>query len=59
MMRKNKSFKETASVLSGSQYQYGRDDNGLKIDFYAKIPDIIELPITVVNNILYAQTSLN
>ncbi len=25
----------------------------LKIDYFAKIPDIVELPITVVNNVLY------
>jgi hypothetical protein len=30
------------------------DEDLLKINYFSKIPDIIELPITVVNNVLYA-----
>ena len=35
--------------------QNGRNEEDLKIDYFKKIPDIVELPITVVNNVLYAQ----
>lgn len=43
-------------TLRDSKNPYGRKDNDeLNINYFAKIPDIVELPITVVNNVLYSR----
>ena len=39
----------------GVSPQYNRNELIMNIDPYRKIPDCVELPITVVNNVLYAK----
>jgi hypothetical protein len=56
---RNKKLLSSSSNLSrlrDARNPYGRKENDeLNINYFSKIPDIVELPITVVNNVLYSK----
>ncbi|CDW85149.1 gpi-c transferase subunit p [Stylonychia lemnae] len=59
MLRNRKTRQSNQNITQmkkESRNTYGRRDiDELKINYFAKIPDIVELPITVVNNVLYSK----
>ena len=60
MVRKQKSFRMEKDINGGGGSAQRRKESGeeyVRQNYYTKIPDLFELPITVVNNVLYSSNN--